>query len=240
VAYASALSVSTRMWRRQRILKVIEVPSIVMLDKTTERKSVREPRSGLSPSRGSRPSRSRTACDIGLPQFRCGTETILNFLVIRTTAPDKSVRRAAPVAAGEGPFRSDPRDFRNFLKEPSNVAPTTRPRGSSGRLQGKLVEGQEIHARSAHGWQLHSRADTGINRLGGSEVELEYDAARIASEPSQVEFVTPDGQDIQTTVELASFEKPDSFSPSGRFDHDAPLADWLRVCPDHPRPKRRT
>jgi hypothetical protein len=71
-------------------------------------------------------------------------------------------------------------------------------------------------------------------------VELEYDAARIASEPSQVEFVTPDGQDIQTTVELASFEKPDSFSPSGRFDHDAPLADWLRVCPDHPRPKRRT
>src|SRR5580700_10210242 len=120
------------MWRRQRILKVIEVPSIVMLDKTTERKSVREPRSGLSPSRGSRPSRSRTACDIGLPQFRCGTETILNFLVIHRTAPDKSVRRAAPVAAGEGPFRSDPRDFPNSLKEPSKVAPATRLEGVLG------------------------------------------------------------------------------------------------------------
>ena len=50
-----------------------------MLDKTTEVKSVREPTSGPSPSRASRPSRN--PCDIEFPQFCCGGGTILNFLV---------------------------------------------------------------------------------------------------------------------------------------------------------------
>jgi hypothetical protein len=57
-----------------------------------------------------------------------------------------------------------------------------------------------VRSRSARGWALYSSDD--YPRFVGWEIELEYDATKIQSEPAKVEVSTPDGQQVEAAFDL--------------------------------------
>jgi hypothetical protein len=68
----------------------------------------------------------------------------------------------------------------------------------------QLTQDRKVEAQSVRGGPIYS--DYPIDQYGlvGAEVELEYDPAKIdPSTPATVDVVTPDGQDVQTTFDLA-------------------------------------
>jgi len=69
----------------------------------------------------------------------------------------------------------------------------------------RLKQGHEIEARSKEGGPIYADIEP-VDQYGlsGAEVDVDYDPAKIdASSPLTIEVVTPDGQDVRTTFDLA-------------------------------------
>lgn len=68
----------------------------------------------------------------------------------------------------------------------------------------QLVQGKKIPSESKHVSLAYSDASTNIYGLAGAVVELGYDPEKIdTSEEATVVVRTPDGQDVETTFNLA-------------------------------------
>ncbi len=67
----------------------------------------------------------------------------------------------------------------------------------------RLVQGEEIVAQKVRGWPTYSSAGEDSTHLSGAEIELEYEIAKIASSPIQVEVLTPDGQQVEADFDLS-------------------------------------
>ncbi|MGA8871690.1 MAG: hypothetical protein WA434_09140 [Candidatus Acidiferrales bacterium] len=68
----------------------------------------------------------------------------------------------------------------------------------------QLTQDREVEAQSAKGGPIYSDYAIDEYGLAGAVVELEYDPAKIDSAtPATVDVLTPDGQDVQTTFDLA-------------------------------------
>jgi len=66
----------------------------------------------------------------------------------------------------------------------------------------RLIQGKEIHAHATHGTPTYLEGDGSI--LTGAEVDLEYDPAKVKSDDATVEVITPDGEDVKATFDLAT------------------------------------
>lgn len=69
-------------------------------------------------------------------------------------------------------------------------------------LKYRLVQDKEIPLKSTHATALY-RSTEGEAVPVGERVELEYDAAKIASDTITIQVDTPDGQHVETTFDLA-------------------------------------
>jgi len=69
----------------------------------------------------------------------------------------------------------------------------------------RLVQGNEIRARTVRGHAIYKNGDLASgNVLAGANVDLDYDAAKIKSDVATVEVISPEGQKITATFDLAS------------------------------------
>src|SRR5580658_2262942 len=66
-----------------------------------------------------------------------------------------------------------------------------------------IQDGKEIPARNTRGGPLYAYADFGTPYVTGAGIELEYDPEKIESDPVDIDVLTPDGQKIETTFDLA-------------------------------------
>ncbi|HEX4074468.1 MAG TPA: hypothetical protein VHX49_03615 [Candidatus Acidoferrales bacterium] len=68
----------------------------------------------------------------------------------------------------------------------------------------QLTQDRKVEAQSVRGGPIYSDYAIDEYGLAGAEVELEFDPAKIdPSVPATVDVLTPDGQDVQTTFDLA-------------------------------------
>jgi hypothetical protein len=68
----------------------------------------------------------------------------------------------------------------------------------------RLKQDHEIEAQSVHGGPIYSDYAADIYGMVGAEVDLEYDPTKIDGAPTDIEVITPDGQDIETTFDLTN------------------------------------
>ncbi|MGD0955857.1 MAG: hypothetical protein ABR953_03400 [Candidatus Acidiferrales bacterium] len=68
----------------------------------------------------------------------------------------------------------------------------------------RLKQDREIEAQSVHGGPIYSDYAADIYGMAGAEVALDYNPTKIGAEPTDIEVITPDGQDIETTFDLAN------------------------------------
>jgi hypothetical protein len=67
----------------------------------------------------------------------------------------------------------------------------------------RVVQGQEITAHKIRGWPTYSSGGEDSSHLSGAEIELQYEIAKIASSPVQIEVLTPDGQQVVADFDLS-------------------------------------
>jgi hypothetical protein len=67
----------------------------------------------------------------------------------------------------------------------------------------RLVQGHEIAARRIRGQPTYSSGGEDSSHLSGAEIELQYEIAKIASSPVQIEVLTPDGQQVVADFDLS-------------------------------------
>ncbi len=65
-----------------------------------------------------------------------------------------------------------------------------------------IQDKKEIPARNRRGGPIYAYADFGVPYITGAGIELEYDPEKIESEPVDIDVLTPDGQKIETTLDL--------------------------------------
>jgi hypothetical protein len=72
----------------------------------------------------------------------------------------------------------------------------------------RLLQDKEIPAQAVRGGPLYSYGGEGEYEAPagviGARIALEYDAKKIDSEPTTVEVITPDGQQVEATFDLTS------------------------------------
>jgi hypothetical protein len=66
-----------------------------------------------------------------------------------------------------------------------------------------IQDKKEIPARNRRGGPMYAYADFGTPWVTGARIELEYDPEKIESDPVDIDVLTPDGQKIEATFDLA-------------------------------------
>jgi hypothetical protein len=69
----------------------------------------------------------------------------------------------------------------------------------------RLVQKEEIPSKSLRGSPIYSSGGEGSpSVLTGALIELTYDAEKIKSEDAKVEVLTPTGEEVEVTFDLAT------------------------------------
>jgi len=66
------------------------------------------------------------------------------------------------------------------------------------------VQESEIEAHAVRGQAIYAASQKGTRRLTGAEVEADYNAERVHSEPADIEILSPDGTKVKAMFDLAS------------------------------------
>ncbi|HEX4004409.1 MAG TPA: hypothetical protein VHX36_17275 [Candidatus Acidoferrales bacterium] len=98
---------------------------------------------------------------------------------------DLTASYGAQIPSKDGGFRARPDDFGKDFKV-------------------RFTQKDEIHPQTSIAQPIYQAGDDGGSWLVGNTIRLEYDPTDVdASMPARVEVITPDGQDVQTTFDLA-------------------------------------